>query len=158
MSMPHTVSIRPMERTDLDAVMAIEQVSYPAPWKREHFIQEIHSHLSRPFVVQVDDAVAGYVCLMSLFEEAQILNIAIGPAWRGQGLARLLMDHAITEALACGAELLTLEVRESNGAAIALYESYGFERYFVRRGYYEGKEDAILMEKVLRSSSASSNT
>lgn len=149
MSMPHRASIRPMVREDLDAVMAIEQASYPAPWKREHFIQEIHSHLSVPFVVLVDGTVAGYVCLMSLFEEAQILNIAIDPARRGQGLARLLMDHAIAVATERGAELLTLEVRESNSAAITLYESYGFERYFVRRGYYEGKEDAILMEKRL---------
>lgn len=149
MSAPRTTSIRPMERADLDAVMAIEQVSYPAPWKREHFIQEIHSHLSLPCVVLLDGTVAGYVCLMSLFEEAQILNIAIAPAYRGQGLARLLMDHAIAAARKRGAELLTLEVRESNVGAIALYESYGFERYFVRRGYYEGKEDALLMEKRL---------
>lgn len=142
--------IRVMVRTDLDAVMAIEQVCYPAPWKREHFIQEIHSHLSFPFVAQIDGAVVGYVCLMSLFEEAQILNIAVDPARRGHGVARLLMDHAIAVAREQKAELLTLEVRASNAAAIGLYERYGFVRYFVRRGYYEGKEDALLMEKDLK--------
>ncbi len=150
MSEPQTARIRAMVSADLDAVMAIEQVCYPAPWKREHFIQEIHSHLSFPFVAQIEGAVAGYVCLMSLFEEAQILNIAVDPVRRGQGVARLLMDHAIAVAREQKAELLTLEVRASNAAAIGLYESYGFVPYFVRRGYYEGQEDAILMEKNLK--------
>ncbi|BCS53411.1 ribosomal-protein-alanine acetyltransferase [Geobacter sp. SVR] len=138
-----------MERSDLDAVLAIEQDAYPNPWKLEHFIQELHSPLAIPFVAVQDQTVIGYLCLMSLFEEAQILNVAVARLQRGKGIARLLMDTAIRTARERGAELLTLEVRESNRAAIALYESYGFVRYFVRRGYYEGTEDAILMEKTL---------
>ena len=149
MSEPAQVTIRLMTTSDLDDVMAIEQVSYPSPWKREHFLQEIHSPLSFPSVAVIGTRVAGYVCLMSLFEEAQITNIAVAPQQRGRGVARLLMDRAICIAREKGAENLVLEVRESNSAAIALYEGYGFVRYFVRKGYYEGKEDALLMEKPL---------
>lgn len=129
--------------------MAIEQVSYPTPWKREHFLQEIHSHTSFPYVAAIDELVVGYVCLMSLFEEAQILNIAVAPQQRGRGVARMLMELAVSTARERGAEVLSLEVRESNAAAIRLYEAFGFVRYFVRKGYYEGKEDALLMEKML---------
>jgi len=149
MDAAENIIIRPMERTDLDEVLAVEQVSYPVPWKLEHFLQEIHSPLAFPFVAVVDGQVAGYLCLMSLFEEAQIMNIAVAPEFRRKGVARVLLDLAIATAREKGAENLVLEVRESNSAAIALYEGYGFQRYFVRKGYYEGKEDAILMERSL---------
>jgi len=149
MSEPEEIIIRPMCASDLDAVLAIEQASYPAPWKREHFIQEIHSPLSFPVVAAVENSVAGYLCLMSLFEEAQILNIAVASQQRGRGVASELMHHAIAAAREKGALNLVLEVRESNAAAIALYEKFGFVRYFVRKNYYEGKEDALLMERTL---------
>ncbi len=149
MSEPAAVHIRPMTKSDLDGVMVIEQVSYPNPWKREHFIQEIHSHTSFPYVAVLDELVVGYVCLMSLFEDAQILNIAVAPQHRGHGIARKLMELAVSTARERGAEVLALEVRESNAAAIKMYEDLGFVRYFVRKGYYEGKEDALLMEKTL---------
>ena len=151
MSVPETVNIRPMTKSDLDGVLAIEQVSYPTPWRREHFLQEIHLHTSFPYVAVLDEMVVGYVCLMSLFEEAQILNIAVAPQQRGRGVARMLMELAVSIARERGAEVLVLEVRESNTAAIKLYEDFGFERYFLRKGYYEGKEDALLMEKILAS-------
>jgi [ribosomal protein S18]-alanine N-acetyltransferase len=143
------VEIRAMARSDLDAVMTIEMSSYTHPWKKEHFLQELHSPLSFPLVATINGKVSAYVCLMSLFEEAQIMNIAVAPDVRRTGIARLLIDAAINTARGKGAENLVLEVRESNHAAIALYESYGFSRYFVRKRYYEGQEDAILMEKEL---------
>lgn len=149
MSEPGAVYIRPMTKADLDGVMVIEQASYPAPWKREHFLQEIHSHTSFPHVAVLDEQVAGYLCLMSLFEEAQILNIAVAPQQRGRGVARKLMELALELARERGAQVLVLEVRESNVAAIKLYEQFGFVQYFTRKGYYEGKEDALLMEKIL---------
>jgi ribosomal-protein-alanine N-acetyltransferase len=139
-----------MEKSDLDGVLAIEQISYPAPWKREHFLQEIHSHSSFPYVAVLDEMIAGYVCLMVLFEEAQILNIAVAPQYRGRGVARKLMELAVCVAGERGAEILSLEVRESNSAAIRLYEEFGFVRYYVRKRYYEGKEDALLMEMSLK--------
>jgi ribosomal-protein-alanine N-acetyltransferase len=146
---PGTIAIRPMEESDLDAVMAIEQASFPAPWQRVHFQHELSAPHSFPFVAAADGAVAGYVCLMSLFEEAQILDIAVDPRQRGRGIARRLMERAFVVARAQGAEFVALEVRASNAAAIALYERLGFVRTGVRRGYYEGKEDAVLMERSL---------
>jgi ribosomal-protein-alanine N-acetyltransferase len=86
---------------------------------------------------------------MSLFEEAQILDIAVDPLQRGRGIARLLMDHAISVARKKAAELLALEVRSTNIAAITLYEQYGFVRSGLRPKYYEGRDDAVLMEKEL---------
>jgi ribosomal-protein-alanine N-acetyltransferase len=138
-----------MAESDLDAVLAIEQASFPAPWRREHFLHELAAPHSFPFVAEADGTVAGYVCLMSLFEESQILDIATDPRQRGRGIALALMEHAFGVAGGQGAEFMALEVRASNIAAITLYERLGFVRTGTRRGYYEGKEDAVLMEKSL---------
>jgi len=134
---------------DIDQVLIIEQASFPAPWTREHFLTELDALYSFPYVAEADNVVVGYVCMMSLFEEAQILDIAVAPEQRGRGVARLLIDHAISVAREKEAELLSLEVRASNIAAINLYERSGFVRTGLRQKYYEGREDAVLMEKRL---------
>lgn len=146
---PETI-IRPMASADLDAILTIEQASFPLPWKREHFEHEISAPHSFPFVAEHNGVIAGYLCLMSLFEEAQILDIAVAPQQRGRGIARLLMNHAVAAAREQNAEVLALEVRSTNSSAIALYERCGFVRTGVRQTYYEGRDDAVLMEKSLR--------
>lgn len=142
--------IRPMADDDLDAVLAIENVSHSHPWQRQHFEHELSAPHSFPFVVTTGQVLIGYVCLMSLFEEAQILDIAVDPAQRGRGIAQRLMDYAISEAKERGAEVLALEVRSTNIPAITLYERCGFVRSGLRRKYYEGRDDAILMELKIR--------
>lgn len=148
--MPH---IRQMTEGDLDAVTAIEAASYSTPWKREHFRNELTARYSWPYVAIERGSVVGYVCLMSLFEEAQILNIAVALDHRGRGIARLLLEQAFRVALEKGAEVLALEVRASNSSAISLYRQLGFTRVGIRARYYESVEDAILMEKPLKENS-----
>ncbi len=146
----HIPAILPMNESCLDAVLAIEQASFSTPWRREHFEHEIAAPFSFPFVAQCDGVVVGYVCLMSLFEEAQILDIAVAPEQRGRGFARVLLEFAITVAREKGAEVLALEVRASNISAITLYERCGFVRTGLRQKYYDGRDDALLMEKYLK--------
>ena len=141
-----------MEVNDVDAVLAIEQSSFPIPWKREHFLHEISSNHTYPYVACADGLLAGYVCLMSLFEESQILNVAVAPDQRGKGIALALMTFAIETAREKAAEVMLLEVRASNAEAIALYERLDFKRTGVRNNYYEGVDDALLMEKQLKES------
>jgi ribosomal-protein-alanine N-acetyltransferase len=150
MNEPHIPTVRNMNEADLDAVLVIEQASFSTPWCREHFQHEIAAPHSFPFVAECGGIVAGYVCLMSLFEEAQILDIAVAPEQRGSGIARMLMDHAISVARENDAEALALEVRASNIAAITLYGLCGFVRTGLRLKYYEGIDDAVLMEKRLK--------
>lgn len=139
-----------MTEADLDAVLLIELSSFPVPWKREHFQHEINAPHSFPFVAECDGEIAGYVCLMSLFEEAQILDIAVGVDQRGRGVGRLLMETAFNVAKEKGAEIMALEVRESSAAAIGLYQALGFERVGIRANYYESKENAVLMEITIK--------
>jgi ribosomal-protein-alanine N-acetyltransferase len=150
MTPPKKPDIRTMTSADLNAVLAIEQASFGTPWNRAHFESEISGSYSFPYVVEQDGRVVGYVCLMSLFEEAQILDIAVDPARRGKGFAKALMQYAIIVAMDKGAEVLALEVRSSNAAAITLYERLGFVRVGLRSRYYDGVDDAVLMEKNLK--------
>ena len=152
MNLLQLVHVRQMTEDDIDAVMAIEVASYPAPWKYEHFNDEIAARYSWPFVAVEEGNVVGYICLMSLFEEAQILNVAVSPNQKGRGIARMLLEHAFNFAVGKGAETVSLEVRASNVAAISLYEKLGFIRVGIRSGYYEAVDDAILMEKPLKES------
>ena len=150
MNKSHAPIIRSMTSSDVDAVVTIEQASFSTPWCRDHFEHEISAPYSFPSVAEYNCTVVGYVCLMSLFEEAQILDIAVVPEQRGRGIAQLLMDHAVAVAQEKEAELLALEVRASNSAAIALYERCGFVRTGIRLNYYEGRDDAVLMAKNLK--------
>jgi len=150
MPLPPETDIRTMTAADLDEVLAIEQASFRTPWKREHFESELSGKHAFPFVAVCEGRVVGYVCLMSLFEEAQILDIAVSPEQRGQGIARLLMEHACAVAREMKAEVLTLEVRASSAAAIGLYRHAGFRQVGIRANYYDSTEDALLMEKNLK--------
>jgi len=142
--------IRPMINSDVDNALAVERNSFLAPWTREHFLQEIASEISFPLVaVSEENLIIGYVCANALFEEAQILDIAVAASHRKKGVAEALLKRAIDIARKRGAEVLLLEVRESNYAAIRLYEKSGFLPYSTRKKYYEGKEDALLMRKLL---------
>ena len=143
------LAIRPMTSSDVDNALAIERESFLAPWTREHFLQEIASEISFPLVATREENFIGYVCAASLFEEAQILDIAVAPSHRKKGVGEALLKRAVDIARERGAEVILLEVRESNTAAIKLYEKSGFLRYSTRKKYYEGKEDALLMRKTL---------
>lgn len=150
MPQPTAPDIRPMTAEDLEEVLAIEQASFTTPWKRDHFESELAGSYSFPFVAECEGRIVGYVCLMSLFEEAQILDIAVLPEQRGRGVARLLMEHACAVARERQAEVLALEVRSSSAAAIGLYRQAGFRQVGIRRNYYGASEDALLMEKHLK--------
>jgi ribosomal-protein-alanine N-acetyltransferase len=137
--------------------MVIEQSSFSTPWKFDHFSHELRAPHSYPFVAECDGTIAGYVCLTSLFEVAQILDIAVAPEMRGMGIARKLMEFSIGVACKQGAEVLALEVRSTNAPAISLYERLGFNRCGLRVRYYDGVDDAVLMEIQLQGESSCSS-
>nr|WP_255775847.1 ribosomal protein S18-alanine N-acetyltransferase [Microbulbifer sediminum] len=93
-------------------------------------------------------------CVVSqLFDEAEILDVAVAPAWRRRGIARALLQQVI-DRLPDGTSRLLLDVRASNEAARGLYAGLGFVEDGVRRNYYPaaggGREDAILMSRALQ--------
>ena len=141
----HTRILRLATESDLPAVLAIEQTSFPQPWTSVAFRNEFKNPYSRLWVVEERTLVIGYICTWFIDDEGQIVNVAVLPAYRRQGIGRFLVQYALQEAKKQGVRSLSLEVRSSNFAAIDLYRSFGFERVAVRKRYYENGEDALLM-------------
>jgi ribosomal-protein-alanine N-acetyltransferase len=145
------IHYRPLQKADLDAVMAIEPEIYPYPWTRGNFSDSLKAGYSC-WACEQDGALVGYAVMMMVLDEAHLLNISIAREFQGRGLGRRLLEHLIGVARGHGAHTMFLEVRPSNKSAIALYESIGFNEFSVRKGYYpgaNGREDAILMGLAL---------
>ena len=139
-----------MLEVDLEQVTAIEKASMPSPWSRELFEEELRRPLARYFVVEVEGKVAGYMGYWQAPEEAHIINLAIGPDFRRRGLGQEMIERCVDFAAKSGAKLATLEVREGNQAAQALYEKCRFRSIAIRKQYYsDNLEDAIVMIREL---------
>ncbi len=148
---PLSVRILPMSEEDMDEVMRIERLSFPNPWRREFFERELKNPVSYAFVEKIEERgrprLVAYMVFWIVTEEAHILNIAVDPELRRQGLARRLLATALAFMEERGVEVVHLEVRRSNRAAISLYRKFGFEEVYIRENYY-GNEDAIVMRLV----------
>ena len=140
-----------MTESDIDAVMAIEEVIYTHPWTRGNFVDSLAAQ-SHCYVLEWHGVMAGYAVLMTGAGEAHLLNLSIAGAWQRRGLGRELLGHVIGLARDLKVQKIFLEVRASNAAARALYGSSRFCEIGVRRAYYPahvGREDAIVLERVL---------
>lgn len=146
-SLNDDIFIRPMLESDLTEVLAIESYSFPTPWNREHFLDEIEAPYSFPLVALNDSEIlAGYICPMLLLDEGHIMNVAVRIDLRGRGVGKLMIEKVLAECRENEAAYLSLEVRISNYSAIFLYQRLGFIETGRRKNYYENGEDALLME------------
>jgi ribosomal-protein-alanine N-acetyltransferase len=148
---PEDVRLLPMTEERLEEVLAIENASFPNPWRREHFLFELHDNpVASNLVLEHMGSVVGYACVWIVGDELKINNVAVHPSWRGHGLSRRLLGAVIERARRLGCTLASLEVRPSNHAARHVYAELGFVEVRRRRGYYQPEgEDAIVMEADL---------
>lgn len=139
------LTIRRLIYADLPHVIAIERRSFPTPWSLAMFVLEL-SKASGICLAAVDgDELVGY-CVCSRYDTVwHVMNVAVAPERRREGIAATLLRR-LFEAADKPGEQYTLEVRPSNAGAIALYEGFGFKRAGLRKGYYhDNKEDALIM-------------
>ena len=140
------ISYREMKPEDADAVEAVEKASFSVPWSRKSFWEEAANERTYYLLALDDDEVIGYAGTWILDDEAQITNVAVAPEYRGQKVGAGLMTELIKEAKKRGATRMTLEVRPSNAAALALYKKFGFRDCGHRPHYYlDNGEDAVIM-------------
>jgi ribosomal-protein-alanine N-acetyltransferase len=136
-----------MRRRHLKRVMAIESMVYPRPWSLTLFLSEIAQRNTRTYLVARHEGyVIGYAGMMFTGHEAHVTNIAVDPAYHGRKVGTRLLLALITEAVARGADTISLEVRVSNIEAQNMYTKFGFVTTNIRKGYYvETREDAFVM-------------
>ena len=138
-------------RGDIDAVAALEVVAFADPWMRQAFEAALKERHARFRVARFPDGtLAGYLIAWFVFDEGEIANLAVVPTARRRGVARTLLEAIVAEATESRIVRLFLEVRESNVAARALYDSLGFAPIARRARYYRKPvEDAIVLRLEL---------
>jgi ribosomal-protein-alanine N-acetyltransferase len=141
--------IRPMTQADLKQVLVIEHLCHRAPWSEAMFLNELANPLSRIDLLWRGPDLAGFLCSWRVCEELTILNVATAPNMRRSGVAHALLEQVLNRNLQTGLESALLEVRPSNFAAIALYQSFGFREINRRQRYYSDGEDALVMQLIL---------
>jgi [ribosomal protein S18]-alanine N-acetyltransferase len=124
-------------------------MSFSSPWSEAAFYQELQKYYAASKVVLLQDKIIGYICVNLIFEEGHILNLAVHPDFRRQGIATRLMEELLKSSEGKRCSVFFLEVRGSNTEARKFYERLGFKIAGVRKDYYVSPvEDASLM--VLR--------
>ena len=143
------ITVELMKEKHLTQVLEIERASFPIPWSRRSFAEEIHNGLAYYIVaITENNLVAGYGGMWLFLDEAQINNVAVKPELRGLGVGKTLMIYLIGRAVLSGNRKMTLEVRPTNLAARHLYETLGFVESGYRKRYYiDSGEDAIIMQR-----------
>jgi ribosomal-protein-alanine N-acetyltransferase len=134
--------IRRCTRTDLGAVLEIEERSFPDPYDREIFEQLLRSEPECFLVAEVQGAVLGYVAASARY--GMVFSLAVSARHRRRGIGRSLMDKVLAQVLA-HAERVILQVRASNTGAQELYRDLGFRAEGIVKRYYPGGEDALVM-------------
>ncbi len=141
-----TVVLREMTLRDLDAVGAIENASFSAPWSRGQFVEELTRDDRVWLVAEHGGRIVGYGGIMFAPDAAHLMNLATEAGWRRRGVASAIVVALAKRARARGLRSMTLEVRASNVAARRLYERFGFRVSGRRVAYYQDTgEDALLM-------------
>lgn len=142
--MVETILIRPLAEADLPSILRIEEATYPTPWTEGIFRDEMAAPGRVNLVAEADGEVVGYSGLMVILPEAHVTSVTVDPQRRGSRIGTRLMLRISQEALAAGANSLTLEVRVSNRNAQALYQRFGMAPVGIRKRYYKD-EDALVM-------------
>ncbi|MDI6780856.1 MAG: ribosomal protein S18-alanine N-acetyltransferase [bacterium] len=139
-----TFSLLTME--DIPQIAALEKMCFSMPWSEQLFVNEIENNNSYFLTARLRDKLIGYAGFWLIIDEAHIVNLAVHPEFRRQGIGGMLLKNILDMAKQKGALKATLEVRETNIQANLLYERLGFVCVALRKGYYaDTKEHAVVM-------------
>jgi ribosomal-protein-alanine N-acetyltransferase len=138
------LQFRRMQHQDIAEVYRIECDLFRDPWSYESFQRDVEDEqIAHAFVVVNGAEIIGYAICWKYAGEVHIGNVAVTRAWQRRGVASFIMNNLL--GYFSYVEVCYLEVRENNLAAINLYQKFGFETTYVRKGYYPDGENALLM-------------
>lgn len=143
-----TVSrVTPDTIDEVDEISVLQSQTFTNPWSAQSLRWEIaNTDVARLYVMRADGVLIGFCACWVILDELHINSVAVGDAWRRQGLASRLLRDVCRDAASSGATQATLEVRRSNVPALALYERLGFVCEGVRKDYYQApREDALVL-------------
>ena len=144
---------------DLPQVVQIEQQVHRNPWSEallrdsflgQHLVWVAENSARQPS--EQDSTLLGYMIVMPVCDQWELLNLAVSQAFQGKGFGQKWIEFLVTQAHEQRVSELLLEVRQSNDSAIGLYGKNGFTTVGRRKNYYplaDGREDALLMQRML---------
>ena len=147
----HNIQFKVADSRHVDQMHDIEEAVFPVPWSYESMAQDVCEHEIAVYIVGMCGAeVVAYAGLWYVLEESHVTNIAVKEGYRRQGIGGNMLKILFDSARELNVKTMTLEVRESNDSAIAMYEKAGFIQVSRRKKYYsDNLEDAIIMNKEL---------
>ena len=141
-----------MIEENIPQIAEIEKASFSKPWSEKSITESFLSQSNIFFVAEINGKIVGYIGMTLSIDEGYILNVAVLPQYRKQGVGRKLVESLISFGENNKLVFITLEVRESNIPAISLYTQYGFSQVGKRKNYYSNpSEDALLLTKYFNS-------
>ena len=142
------MEIRKMTAREVPQVAELEKLCFAMPWSEKSVAGELDNPLALWLVAMDGESLAGYVGSQTVMDETDMMNLAVAPQFRRQGVGKALVNALVASLKELGSRCLTLEVRDSNGPARALYAKLGFAEVGRRRGYYrDPREDALILRK-----------
>ncbi|MBE6918512.1 MAG: ribosomal-protein-alanine N-acetyltransferase [Ruminococcaceae bacterium] len=144
------ICIVPMNADHLESIERLERICFSRPWNRRMLAEELENQCAAFLVAEDGESgeVLGYAGLLVVADEGYITNVAVFPEYRRCGIAAKILEVYLNFAKANQLAFVTLEVRPTNTAAIALYQRYGFEEVGRRKNYYDlPKEDALILTR-----------
>lgn len=140
--------IRRMREEDVPEAAGLEAANFSEPWSGKAFLDALANASARYLVAEENGRIAGYCGLWQCMDEGEVMNVSVDKNMRGQGIAFAMMEELEKEGREMGVTAFTLEVRESNTAAIRLYEKCGYLSEGIRPNFYSRpKENAVIMWK-----------
>lgn len=142
------IVVCPMRPEDVKEVCRIEEANFSQPWSEKGFLDALNQENYCFISVKIDGKVVGYCGMQQVLDEADITNVAVDCAYRNCGIGYRMLSELLGYGIKRGITAFTLEVRESNAGAIALYEKLGFVNCGIRKNFYEKpRENAVIMWK-----------
>ena len=142
------MEIRKMTAAEVPQVAELEKLCFSLPWSEKSVAGELDNPLSVWLVAMEGESLAGYVGSQTVMDETDMMNLAVAPRFRRQGVGEALVNALEASLKDLGSRCLTLEVRASNESAQALYACLGFVQVGRRKNYYHHpKEDALILRK-----------
>ncbi len=148
----------PMQRRHIDGLVEIEEQCFNSGFARKTFEKELENKIAAYFVAENDGKPVGYAGLWNMCGAADIMDVAVHKDFRRQGIGEALIEKLIEYCKNEDISEINLEVRMSNLAAQSLYKKMGFMEVGQRPNYYENRETAILMKKILMEEKQDENT
>lgn len=139
----------PMQRQHIDGLVEVEEQCFNSGFARKTFEKELENKIAAYFVAKDGEMVIGYAGLWNMCGIADIMDVAVYKDFRRQGIGEALIEKLIEYCKNEDISEINLEVRISNDAAQSLYKKMGFIEVGQRPNYYENRETAILMKKIL---------